>query len=36
LSLVDDLGEVAMGSDVNQVITILERCGANSIEWARR
>jgi hypothetical protein len=33
---VDDLGWVATGSDVNQVITILERCTAKSIEWASR
>jgi len=36
LSLVNDLGWVATGSDVNQVITILERCAGNSIEWASR
>jgi len=36
LSFVDDLGWVATGSDVNQVVTILERCAAKSIEWASR
>jgi len=36
LSFVDDLGWVATGSDVNQVVKILERCAANSIEWASR
>jgi hypothetical protein len=36
LSVVDDLGWVATGSDVNLVITILERCAAKSIEWASR
>jgi len=36
LSFVDDLGWVATGSDVNQVVTILERCAAKSIEWATR
>jgi len=36
LSFVDDLGWVATGSDVNQVVTILERCVAKSIEWANR
>jgi hypothetical protein len=33
---VDDLGWVATGSDVNQVVMILERCAAKSIEWAGR
>jgi hypothetical protein len=33
---VDDLGWVATGSDVNQVVTKLERCAAKSIEWASR
>jgi hypothetical protein len=36
LSFVDDLGWVATGSDVNQVVTILERCAAKSIELASR
>jgi hypothetical protein len=36
LSVVDDLGWVAMGSDVNQVVTILEICAAKSIQWASR
>jgi len=36
LSFVDDLGWVATGSDVNQVVTILERCAAKSMEWASR
>jgi len=32
----DNLGWVATGSDVNQVLMILERCAANSIESAGR
>jgi len=36
LSFVDDLGWVATGSDVNHVVSILERCAARSIEWASR
>jgi hypothetical protein len=36
LSFVDDLGWVATATDVNQVVTILERCTARSIGWARR
>jgi hypothetical protein len=36
LSFVDDLGWVATGSDVNHVVSILERCTAKSIEWASR
>jgi hypothetical protein len=36
LSFVDDLGWVASGSDVNHVVSILERCAAKSIEWASR
>jgi hypothetical protein len=36
LSVDDDLGWVATGSDVNQVVTILERCAAKGIEWASR
>jgi len=33
---VDDRGTVATGSDINQVVMILERCAAQSIEWAGR
>jgi len=36
LSFVDDLGWVATGSDVNHVVSILERSAAKSIEWASR
>jgi hypothetical protein len=36
LSFVDDLGRVATGSDVNHVVSVLERCAARSIEWASR
>jgi len=36
LSFLDYLGWVAARSDVNLVITILERCTAKSIEWASR
>jgi hypothetical protein len=36
LSFVDDLGWVATGSNVNHVVSILERCAAMSIEWVRR
>jgi hypothetical protein len=36
LSFVDDLGWVTNGSDVIQVVTILERFAAKSIEWANR
>jgi len=36
LSFVDDLGWVATGSDVNQVVMIRESCAAKSIEWAGR
>ena len=36
LSVVDDLGWVATGSDVNHVISILPRCAEKSIEWASR
>jgi hypothetical protein len=36
LSFVHYLGWVATGSDVDQVVTILEKCAANSIEWASR
>lgn len=34
LSFVVDLGWVVTGSDVNQAITILERCATKSMEWA--
>ena len=36
LSFVDDLGWVATGKDVNQVVRKLEACAAESIEWASR
>jgi hypothetical protein len=36
LSFVDDLGWVATGKDVNQVVEKLELCAAESIEWASR
>jgi hypothetical protein len=36
LSFVDDLGWVATGSDVNHIVSILERCAARSIEWGSR
>jgi len=36
LYFVNDLGWVATRSDVNQVVTTLERCAAKSIEWAGR
>jgi hypothetical protein len=36
LSVVDYLGWVAHGSNVNQVVMILEKCAANSIQWANR
>jgi len=36
MSIVDDLGWVATGSDVNHVVSILESCAARSIEWASR
>jgi hypothetical protein len=36
LSFVDDLGSVAAGTNVNQVVTTLEGCAAKSIEWASR
>jgi hypothetical protein len=32
----DDFGWVATGSDVNHVVSILERCAAKSIEWESR
>ena len=36
LSFIDDLGWMATGSDVNHVVSILERCAAKSIELASR
>jgi len=36
LSFVDDLGWVATGMDVNQVVERLVACAAESIEWASR
>jgi hypothetical protein len=36
LSFVDDLGWVATGSDVNHVVSILERCAAKSFKRASR
>jgi hypothetical protein len=36
LSMVDDVGRVATGSDVNHVVSILVRCAAKRIEWACR
>ena len=36
LCFLDDLGRVATGSDVNHVVSILERCAGKSIEWANR
>jgi len=36
LSYVDDLGWVATGKEVNQVVEKLEACAAESIEWASR
>jgi len=36
LSFVDDLGWVATGKDVNQVVERLEACAARSIKWASR
>jgi len=36
LSVADNLGWVATGSDVNHVVSILARCAARSIEWASR
>jgi len=36
LSFVEDLGCVVSGSDVNQVVSILEICTTKSIEWASR
>jgi len=36
LSVIDDIVWVATGSDVNHVVSILERCAARSIEWASR
>jgi len=34
LSIVDDHGWVSTGSNVNHVVTMIERCAAKSIEWA--
>jgi len=34
--LVDDLGWVVSGSDVNHVVSILDRCAGKIIEWATR
>jgi len=36
LSFADDLGWGATGSDVNHVVSILERCAAKSIDWGSR
>jgi hypothetical protein len=36
LSFVDDFGWVATGSDVNHVVSMLDRYTAKSIEWASR
>jgi len=36
LCIVDDIGWVATGSNVNRVVTILEKCAAMSIQWANR
>jgi len=36
LSFVDDLGWVATGTNVNQVVTKLEECTSKRIEWASR
>jgi hypothetical protein len=36
LSLVDDVGWVATGNNVNQVVRILEACARVSIDWAER
>jgi len=36
LSFLDDLGWVAIGRDVNQVVEKPEACAAESIEWASR
>ena len=36
LSVVDDLGWVATGKDMNQVVESVEACAAESIEWASR
>jgi hypothetical protein len=36
LSVVDDLGWVATGSDDNEVVKTLERCTAKCMEWASR
>ena len=36
LAFVDDLGWVATGKDINQVVQTLQACAAESIEWASR
>jgi len=36
LSVVDDLGWVVTGSNVNHVVSILARCAAKSIAWGSR
>jgi hypothetical protein len=36
LTFVDDLGLLATGSDVNHVVSIVERCAARRIYWASR
>jgi len=36
LSFIGDLGWVVTGSDVNHVVSIVERCAAKSIEWASK
>ena len=36
LSLVDDLGSFATGSDITQVLSIIKIYAATSIEWASR
>jgi hypothetical protein len=36
LSVADNLGWVVTGTDVNHVISILERCAVQSIEWVSR
>jgi hypothetical protein len=35
-SIIDNFARVATGRDVIHVITILERCSANCMEWANR
>jgi hypothetical protein len=36
LSFVDDIGWVATGRDVNQIVSKLEACARESIDWAER